>query len=101
MSVESPHISEFMASKTICSTPCAIEVVINTTQNLTDLVSRSLQGRKRHRLENFFAGKSGSAYGLLHTLERHISSSVSSSTQEEGTEGMEQRCNRGCSGANA
>ena len=45
--------------------------------------------------------ESESAYGLLHTLEIHISSSVSSATKEEGTEGMAQHCNRGCSGANA
>ena len=101
MSVESPHISEFMASETVCNTPCTTKVVISTTQNLTDLVSRPPQGRTRHRLENFFAWKSGSAYGLSHTLETSISSSVSSATKEEDTEGMAQHCNRGCSGANA
>ena len=101
MTVESPHISEFMALETICSTPCTTEVVISATQNLTNLVSRSPQERKRHRLENFFAGKSGLAYGLSHTLETSITSSVSSATKEEGTEGMEQHCNRGYSGANA
>ena len=90
-------VREFMASETVCSTPCATEVVISTTQNLIDLVSRSPQGRIRLRLENFVTGKSGSAYGLSHTQERSIWSSVSSATKEEGTEGMEQRCNHGCS----
>ena len=76
---ESPHVSNFMASEAACSTPSATEVVIHTSQNLNNLVSRSPQGRKSHGLENFFTGKSRLAYGL----ERSISSPGSSATDEK------------------
>ena len=49
------------------------------------------KGRHGRRLKNFFVGKSQSAYRLSSDLERSLSSSGTSATDDEGTKGRAER----------
>ena len=96
MSEVSPRNLTFVVSEGSCSTPCTT-AELRATESCADVATGSQKGRQGRRLENFFAGKSRSAYGLSPELERSLSSSGTSATDDEGTERREECCKRGCS----
>ena len=59
---------------------------MQASESYADVATGSQEGRQGRRLENFFGGKSRSAYGLSPELERSLSSSGTSATDDEGTD---------------
>ena len=91
MSEELPCNLMLVVSEGSCNTPgTTANVRTEVRAALTWPLGRRKEGRVA-RLESFFVGKSQSAYRLSPELERSLSCSGTSATDDEGKEGRAER----------